>query len=595
LRGSVGDVQGRLQSFRLKLVAWFALLALLPLAVAFYGYDALAKRSESRRADASLEAALRVAVAGYSQRLDAAGATAQRLAGELRVQRALAAHDRTALAAIAADAPGVRLSAGTVAAGPLPGPAARRSVAVQDRGRRIGTITASVRIDRQLLGALGVGLGPGGRLLAVRDGRVVAGTAAGTRLRLAPGRPGRARIDGTTSRALATSSLVDPPGLALVALTPQAAIDAAARSAELRLAGVLLASLLLFGIVIFLLGRSVVTTLGRLAGAADAIAGGHLDERVDVRGRDEFAQLGGAFNRMAAQLQQQMIELRTERHRVHEATTRFGQALGATHDPQQLLQVVAESVVHATGASGALVRTRTGDVLEAGTQGGAEEVTFPLQFGATDFGSLVIRGSELDADQVETARALLAQAGVALENARLHRLVERQALVDGLTGLANRRSLEETLTTELARARRLGHELCLILADLDRFKQVNDRFGHPTGDEVLRVFAQALAGTVRAGDVAGRWGGEEFALILAGVGVEGGIELAERARRRTSTHPVTAPTGEVVTVTASFGVAACSGSAGVDELIDAADSALYAAKRDGRDRVVAGATLGEVV
>jgi diguanylate cyclase (GGDEF)-like protein len=588
-------VRGRLGSFRFKLVAWFALLALLPLAVAFYGYDSLAQRSESRRADASLEAALRVAVAGYSQRLDTAGETAQRLAGELRVQRALASRDGKALGRIAAALPGVRLSAGPVAAGRLPQLSARRTIAVVDRGRRIGTITASVRIDDRLLAALGVGLGPGGRLVAVRDGRVVAGGAEGAALSLTPGRPARVQLAGSSSRALATSSVVDPPGLTLVALTSQAAIDAAARSAELRLAGVLLASLLLFGIVIFLLGRSVVTTLGRLARAADGIAGGHLEQRVDVRGHDEFAQLGGAFNRMAAQLQQRLEELRTERHRVHEATTRFGQALGATHDPQQLLQVVAESVVQATGASGAIVRTKSGEVLEAGTQNGLEEVTFPLRFGSTDFGSLVIRGSALDADQVETVRALVAQAGVALENARLHRLVERQALVDGLTGLANRRSLEETLSSELARAARMGHELCLVLADLDRFKQVNDRFGHPTGDEVLRSFAQALAGTIRSGDVAGRWGGEEFALILVGVGVDGGVELAERARRRTSAHPVETARGELVAVTASFGVAACTGAADVDELIDAADDALYAAKREGRDRVVGGATVGGVI
>jgi diguanylate cyclase (GGDEF)-like protein len=595
LRGSIAYVRGRLGSFRFKLVAWFALLALLPLAVAYVGYDSLAKRSESRRADASLEAALRVAVAGYSQRLDAAGATAQRLAAERRVQRALEAGDRATLDRIADAAPGVRLAAGPVSAGRLPEPAATRAVVVADRGRRIGTITASVRIDDRLLRALGVGLGPGGRLVAVRDGRVVAGGEDDAALSLAPGQPGRVRLGGTTSRALATSSLIDPPGLALVALTPQKAIDRAARSAELRLAGVLLASLLLFGIVIFLLGRSVVTTLGRLAQAADGIAGGHFDERVDVRGHDEFAQLGSAFNRMAAQLQQRLEELGTERHRVHEATTRFGQALGATHDPQQLLQVVAESVVQATGACGAIVRTRSGEVLEAGTQAGLEEVTFPLRFGATDFGSLVVRGSALDADQVETARALVAQAGVALENARLHRLVERQALIDGLTGLANRRNLEETLTAELARAGRMGHELCLVLADLDRFKQVNDRYGHRTGDDVLRAFAQALAGTIRAGDVAGRWGGEEFALILVGVGVGGGVELAERARLRTSARPVETARGELVAVTASFGVAACTGGADVDELIDAADAALYAAKREGRDRVVGGATVGGVI
>ncbi len=595
LRGSI-SLQGgrRLGSFRFKLVAWFALLALLPLAVAFYGYDSLARRSENRRADASLEAALRVAVAGYTQQLDLAATIARRLAAEPPLQRALHAHDRSALAAVAASEPSTSVSGGGVTVGSLPPFAARRTVAIVDRGRTIGTVTVAVPIDDRLLTTIGVGLGAGERLVAVRNSHIVAGGPTGESLAIGPGKSARVMVAGATSRGLATS-LADPAGVQLVALTPQAAIDTATRMAEMRLTAVLVAALLVFALVVFLLGRSVVTTLGRLAGAADAIADGRLDERVDVRGQDEFAQLGSAFNRMAEQLQQQMAELRTERRRAHEATTRFGQALGATHDPQQLLRVVAETVVEATGASGAVVRTRSGEVLEAGESTGPEEVTFPLRVGASDFGSLVIRGSALDADQVETARALVAHAAVALENARLHRLVEQQALVDVLTGLSNRRSLEETLTSELARARRLDGELCLVLVDLDRFKQVNDRFGHPAGDEVLRSFAHTLAGAIREGDVAGRWGGEEFALILVGVGVSGGIDLAERARRLISTRPVMTVRGGPVNITASFGVAACAGGASIDDLIAAADSALYAAKRGGRNRVVGGATIQSVV
>lgn len=596
MRGRIRLRGGRgLGSFRFKLVAWFALLALLPLAVAFYGYDSLARRSENRRADASLEAALRVAVAGYTQRVDATAAAARRLAAEPRVQRALRERDRTALASIAAASPSTRLAGRGVAAGTLPRLATGSTVSILDRGRPIGAVTVALPIDDRLLARLGVGLGSGGRLVVVRDGRVVAGGPRGAPLGLTAGHSSRVVLGGAASRALATTSLVGLPGLQLVALTPQAAIDTAARMAEMRLAAVLVAALLVFALVVFLLGRSVVTTLGRLADAADGIADGRLDERVDVRGHDEFAQLGGAFNRMAGQLQEQMAELRTERRRAHEATTRFGQALGATLDPQQLLRIVAETVVEATGASGAVVRTRSGEVLEAGRPTGPEEVAFPLRVGASDFGSLVIRGTALDGDQVETARALVAHAAVALENARLHRLVEQQALVDVLTGLANRRSLEETLASELARAGRLDRELCLVVADLDRFKQVNDRFGHPAGDEVLRSFAHTLSGAVREGDVAGRWGGEEFALILLGVGVPGGIELAERARRLISARPVMTIRGGPIPITASFGVAACSGGATVDDLIAAADSALYAAKREGRNRVVGGATIEPVV
>src|SRR5699024_10293840 len=118
---------------------------------------------------------------------------------------------------------------------------------------------------------------------------------------------------------------------------------------EGRLLSALFASLVLFGAATWLLGRSVVRTLRRLAAAAHALADGHLEERVEVRGTDEFAQLGSAFNRMASQLQQRLDELETERTRVRQATARFGEAMVATHDPAQLVRIVVESAVEATG------------------------------------------------------------------------------------------------------------------------------------------------------------------------------------------------------------------------------------------------------
>jgi diguanylate cyclase (GGDEF)-like protein len=175
---------------------------------------------------------------------------------------------------------------------------------------------------------------------------------------------------------------------------------------------------------------------------------------------------------------------------------------------------------------------------------------------------------------------------VALENARLHRIVERQALVDSLTGLANRRSLEETLRVELARAARFHEPVTIVLADLDDFKRINDTYGHAAGDEVLKAFASALRSTVRESDVAGRWGGEEFALVLTGTDADGGARLADRARRTIEEREVQMPNGDFVTVTASFGVASFPEAAELGEVLAAADSALYAAKREGKNRVV---------
>jgi hypothetical protein len=124
-------------SFKFKLVVWFALLALLPLAIAFYGYDSLAKRSETRRADAALQAGLRGAVAGYSERLDAAGVAAQRLAADPILQRALRGHDQRTLKKILSRVPGAHLGNGS------------RSVSVLYRGRLLGRVSVSVPLNQR--------------------------------------------------------------------------------------------------------------------------------------------------------------------------------------------------------------------------------------------------------------------------------------------------------------------------------------------------------------------------------------------------------------------------------------------------------------
>jgi diguanylate cyclase (GGDEF)-like protein len=560
-------------SFKLKLVLWFALLALLPLAVAFYGYDTLAKRSETRRVDAGLEAGLRGAVATYGSRLDAAARSAEQLASDPALQRALRRGDRGAVQRILRGVAGAHLGDGP------------ESVTIVDRGRVLGRVDVSVQVDDQLLRSLAGGLPDGDRLVAVRDGRIVAGGSG--RIALPPGRSARVRLRGTDFRGLRTADLPEPPRLALVALAPQRGIDAAVRASERRILAALIASLVLIGIVTYLLGRSIVHTLRGYADAANAIAFGRLGERVDVRGNDEFADLGRAFNRMAGQLELRLVELERERSRVRDATARFGEALVATHDPTELIRIIVESAVEATGASGGIVLGPHGELARAGDpDAGSERLAFPLRVGNSDFGSLVIASENFEADQVETVASLAAQVVVALENARLHRMVERQALVDSLTGLANRRSLEESLRSELARAVRFADTVCVVLSDLDDFKQVNDRYGHAAGDEVLKAFAGALRATVRESDVAGRWGGEEFALVLPGTDAAGGARLAERARVAIEGRPVQMPNGDLCSVTASFGVAAYPESRELRELLAAADTALYAAKAAGKNRVM---------
>ena len=573
-------------SFKLKLALYFALLALLPTAIAFYGFDTVAKRSETRRVDARLQAGLRASLVAYGAVLDDAERTARAVGADPDLQRALQRGDRAAIAEIVRANPSLSIATSRFRIGAAPRFAARRTVDIVQKGRVLGRVTVTVPVDGRLLSGIRTGLEERDRLLAVREGRVVAGALRGASVAVTSGTPRRIRIQGTRYRALATAPLDDPAGLQLVAVTPQSSVESAVGGTERRLFLALLGSMALFALVTYLLGRSIVRTLAGLADAANALAHGDLGRRVEVRGRDEFAQLADAFNRMAGELEQRLIELDEERHRLRESTTRFGEALEATHDIEQLLRVIVETAVEATGAYGGIVLDEGRELVRAGDpDAGLQKIAFPLRSGPSDFGSLVLAAPQFDSDQVETAATLAANAVIALENARLHRIVEQQALVDPLTELANRRALQETLHAELARAGRFGDDVSFVLADLDDFKEVNDRYGHPCGDVVLREFAHALRDTVREIDIAGRWGGEEFALILPGTDAAGGAALAERARRAIEARELHAPNGEPINVTASFGVASFPSTAGVETLVAAADEALYRAKKGGRNRV----------
>jgi diguanylate cyclase (GGDEF)-like protein len=165
------------------------------------------------------------------------------------------------------------------------------------------------------------------------------------------------------------------------------------------------------------------------------------------------------------------------------------------------------------------------------------------------------------------------------------RRVASQAATDSLTGLANRWAFDEELALEWRRAERVGDPLALILLDLDNFKSVNDTHGHQAGDEILRRVGQVLAGSVRHVDLAARYGGEEFGVIVPETDLDGAIELAERLRVALEAEEVMLLDGTRLSVTASFGAAVKGDLPGGENLVAAADEALYEAKRAGKNRV----------
>jgi diguanylate cyclase (GGDEF)-like protein len=178
------------------------------------------------------------------------------------------------------------------------------------------------------------------------------------------------------------------------------------------------------------------------------------------------------------------------------------------------------------------------------------------------------------------------QVAVSLQNAKMYQQMERMATTDGLTGLVNHRAFQEKLDERLGRAERTGQKIALILTDIDHFKKVNDNYGHPIGDQVLKRVAKVLDEGMRKIDVVARYGGEEFAIVIEGADAEAAKLLADRLRVDVGKQVVHTDKGPL-SVTLSLGIACVPDDAtGKQALIEHADQALYHAKHNGRNRAV---------
>ena len=183
---------------------------------------------------------------------------------------------------------------------------------------------------------------------------------------------------------------------------------------------------------------------------------------------------------------------------------------------------------------------------------------------------------------LEEALALLVYP---LRNALLYLEALDRAHRDPLTGIGNRAAMEEALQREISLARRHGDSLSIVLFDIDRFKHINDTWGHACGDQALRAFAEVARAQVRTSDHLYRYGGEEFLLLLRNTRLQGALRLAERIRRHMERTPLNCG-GHEIHVTTSAGVAELLDDEDADALIERADRALYEAKHRGRNLVV---------
>lgn len=185
-------------------------------------------------------------------------------------------------------------------------------------------------------------------------------------------------------------------------------------------------------------------------------------------------------------------------------------------------------------------------------------------------------------DDISTIGSLADNLSVAIENAELHQEIARQAVTDGLTGVANRRSFNESFSREFERARRYNEPLSLVIIDLDYLKKINDTYGHKAGDDAIASIGKLLKQSSRVSDLPARYGGEEFCLLLPNTELDMAEQLAERIRRKINEVHVEGPGN----ISASIGVASYPSHADdPDSLFQKADSALYAAKQSGRNRV----------
>jgi diguanylate cyclase (GGDEF)-like protein len=435
---------------------------------------------------------------------------------------------------------------------------------------------------------------------------------------------GNVTVDGTGYRAVAqTFRGFNGAPVTITVLSALSATSASLGGSRAIAAALIVAFLALALAFALLASRALQARLRDFLQAARRLAAGDFSSLVTVEGHDEFAALGEEFNRMSTELSRRLDELSREQARLREAIRRTGHTFASSLDKAALLEVALKTAIDAVHASGGRLSVRSADdeplaeTAREGSLAGLEDAVQRVEQAALDNGGLgeeqsagvsvaaltlgsleadrrahglitVARhGLPFSDDDREVLRSLAAEAALALENIELHFQVRRQAVTDELTGLSNHGRFQELLNAEIEQVRRYHHPIGLIMLDIDDFKAVNDTYGHPQGDAVLRQVARVLRENSRDADSPARYGGEELSLILPHTDLEGAHAIAERIREAVEALrvPRTHGTG-VLRVTASLGVTA-STAGHKDALIADADGALYEAKRRGKNCTVA--------
>ena len=612
-------------SFRRRLTLFFLLIVVLPMvAVAVLVVD-VTDESTTGKADARLGAQLESAMSIYQADVANARAAANELARDQRLAEALGG-DRSELESAVR---GLARDYDVVSLEVLDEDG--ETLAAVGQGRTFAPFELELTRDDERIGALTVSTTTLNDyivevesltedvVLAGPDGPI-RGTIAADGLDMPQSQQAvDIEIEGETRRA-AAAELPGSDGTRVVLIGEREQGGFLASSPRVAAALVLFFAVAL--IFVAMLTRALQGQVATMLDAARRIGGGDFSRKVPVVGRDEMAGLASEFNKMSDRLSAQMDQLRRQRVEIERSVRRLGEAFASGLDRRALLGIVVETALTACDAEYGLVVLGAGDGTEAEsgtatpqiqevalaaettalagretaeeTRGDVHAIAGPLaRIGRPEetIGAMTVAraGEPFTDEERDTFRYLIGQASASVENVALHELVSEQAVTDELTGLSNTRAFRDAIDKEAARAERFGHDLSLLMLDIDDFKFVNDTHGHLQGDEILRLVGRILSSESRGVDEAARYGGEEFVVALPETDAEGAVELGERIRSRLEAERIPLINGGgSIQVTASLGAATLPGSAGdVQGLIAAADEALYAAKRAGKNRVEA--------
>jgi diguanylate cyclase (GGDEF)-like protein len=632
-------------SFRTRLTLFFVLIVVVPMIALGVVVARIVSDSQHAKATAQNRASAAAALADF-QRISGDGTShARALARDAPLAAALrtstTADDRARIRALIAQRGLARIrlvgADGSVLADVGdPGAIARGSVHIRpaaDTGTS-GNAPGPVTIEASTLTAdrfARTASVHGVRTVVQRDGTLLASTLPTA---LTPRAAARLPDHGTvtlggTEYTAATFHAQDFGGrpTTVVVLTDTSAAASAATRGQWIAVGLLVLFLLLAFVGALLISRQLHGQLERFLVAAKRIGGGDFATTVPVEGNDEFAQLGREFNKMSSELEQRVDELADERARLRDSIQRIGATFASNLDRAALLEIGTQTIVDAVEAQCGRATIRgaaEGPLLEAarvGALAGAEQALAAAETQVHEHGgdaaattvtvgdvsALAVPIAQHDGDPGETPRGIVSaarqgrpftaaerelvaslarQTGLSLENVDLHEQVQRQAVTDELTGLSNHGRFQQVIAAEAAAARRFDQPLGLVMLDIDDFKRVNDTYGHQQGDLVLHEVARVLRDCSREVDEPARYGGEELAVALQQTDLAGAEAIAERVRTAVEALELPCLDGEgTLRVTVSCGVAASADGDPV-ALVAAADAALYAAKRAGKNRTV---------